>query len=117
MRRSRFRTNLLQALAGFLKPRVAESGVAAQEARDARAIGPPNAIDPVQMGNPGAESMTHQEALKITALAVNLLFVNGQTTERTVVAAERLGHFLGISVKVLPYWDELMVQVDGAPVE
>ena len=60
--------------------------------------------------------MTREEALKITALAANLLFVHGQTTERTVVAAERLGHFLGIPVKVLPYWDELVVEVDGAPV-
>jgi uncharacterized membrane protein YjjP (DUF1212 family) len=60
--------------------------------------------------------MTREEALKITALAASLLFVHGQTTEETVVAAERLGRFLGISVKVLPYWDQLIVEVDGTPV-
>jgi len=76
----------------------------------------PTQLTQFKWETPGAEPMTHQEALKITALAANLLFVNGQTTERTVVAAERLGRFLGISVKVLPYWDELIVEVDGASV-
>src|SRR6201994_3405316 len=73
----------------------------------------PTQLTQFEWETPGAEPMTHDVALKITALAANLLFVNGQTTERTVVAAERLGHFLGISVKVLPYWDELIVEFDG----
>jgi uncharacterized membrane protein YjjP (DUF1212 family) len=38
------------------------------------------------------------------------------TTERTVTAAERLGRALGVAAKVLPYWGELTVQLDGAPV-
>jgi hypothetical protein len=38
------------------------------------------------------------------ALAATLLFAHGQTTERTVTAAERLGRALGVTVKVLPYW-------------
>jgi uncharacterized membrane protein YjjP (DUF1212 family) len=54
--------------------------------------------------------------LKTTALAATLLFAHGQTTERTVTAAERLGRALGVTVRVLPYWGELTVELDGAPV-
>jgi hypothetical protein len=49
-------------------------------------------------------------------LAATLLFAHGQTTERTVTAAERLGRALGVTVKVLPYWGELTVEIDGVPV-
>jgi uncharacterized membrane protein YjjP (DUF1212 family) len=51
--------------------------------------------------------------LKTTALAATLLLAHGQTTERTIVAAERLGHALGVSARVLPYWGELIVELDG----
>jgi uncharacterized membrane protein YjjP (DUF1212 family) len=76
-------------------------------------------VRPTQLTNfkretPCAEWMKREAALKITALAANLLFVHGQTTERTIIVAERLGHFLGVSAKILPYWDELIVEVDGA---
>ncbi|UQR63178.1 threonine/serine exporter family protein [Bradyrhizobium sp. C-145] len=54
--------------------------------------------------------------METTALAATLLFSHGQTTERTVAAAERLGHALGVTVTVLPYWGELIVKVDGAAV-
>lgn len=46
------------------------------------------------------------------ALAALLLFTHGQTTERTVVAAEQLGRTLGAPVRVLPHWDELVVELD-----
>jgi uncharacterized membrane protein YjjP (DUF1212 family) len=59
---------------------------------------------------------TCEAALKTTALAATLLFAHGQTTERTVTAAERLGRALGVTVKVLPYWGELTVELDGASV-
>jgi uncharacterized membrane protein YjjP (DUF1212 family) len=65
---------------------------------------------------PCPEPLTCEAALKTTALAATLLFSHGQTTERTVTAAERLGRALGVMVKVLPYWGELTVQMDGAPV-
>ncbi|MGY4480196.1 threonine/serine ThrE exporter family protein [Bradyrhizobium sp. USDA 3364] len=61
-------------------------------------------------------ALTYEAALKTTALAATLLFAHGQTTERTVAAAERLGHALGVPVKVLPYWGEITVQLDGAPI-
>src|ERR1700720_3490306 len=62
------------------------------------------------------EPLTREAALKTTALAATLLFAHGQTTEQTVIAAERLGRALGVTVRVLPYWGELTVQLDGAPV-
>ena len=65
---------------------------------------------------PGPEPLTCEAALKTTALAATLLFAHGQTTERTVTVAERLGRALGVAVKVLPYWGELIVEIDGAPV-
>jgi uncharacterized membrane protein YjjP (DUF1212 family) len=46
------------------------------------------------------------------ALAASLLFMHGQTTERTVVAAQQLGRALGVPVRVLPHWDELVVKLD-----
>jgi uncharacterized membrane protein YjjP (DUF1212 family) len=64
---------------------------------------------------PGFGPLTYEAALKTTALAATLLFAHGQTTERTVAAAERLGRALGVTVKVLPYWGELIVELDGAP--
>src|ERR1700704_6450054 len=65
---------------------------------------------------PCPEPLTCEAALKTTALAATLLFAHGETTERTVTAAERLGRALGVTVKVLPYWGELTVQLDGAPI-
>ncbi len=60
---------------------------------------------------PGPEPLTCEAALKTTALAATLLFAHGQTTERTVTAAERLGRALGVTVKVLPYWGKLTVEL------
>jgi hypothetical protein len=40
---------------------------------------------------PGFGPLTYEPTLKTTALAATLLFARGQTTERTVAAAERLG--------------------------
>jgi uncharacterized membrane protein YjjP (DUF1212 family) len=65
---------------------------------------------------PCPERLTCEAALKTTALAATLLFAHGQTTERTVTAAERLGRALGVPIKVLPYWGELTVVLDGAPI-
>ena len=62
------------------------------------------------------EPLTREAALKTTALAAALLFVHGQTTERTVLAAERLGRALGVTVRVLPYWGALIAELDGAPI-
>jgi len=70
----------------------------------------------VETEAPCPEPLTREAALKTTALAATLLFAHGQTTERTVTAAEQLGRALGVTVKVLPYWGELTVALNGAPI-
>jgi uncharacterized membrane protein YjjP (DUF1212 family) len=52
-------------------------------------------------------------SLDTVALAAGLLFANGQTTERTVVATEQLGRSFGLDVRVLPQWGELTVEIEG----
>jgi uncharacterized membrane protein YjjP (DUF1212 family) len=46
------------------------------------------------------------------ALAASLLFTHGQTTEKTVVAAQQLGRTLGVPVRLLPHWGELVIELD-----
>lgn len=53
--------------------------------------------------------------IEVVAQAAAQLLDEGQTTERTVVATERLGRALGLPVRVLPRWGELTVHVEGAP--
>ena len=67
----------------------------------------------VQSSPPCFEPPTREAALSIIALAATLLFAHGQTTERTVVTAERLGRALGVPVRVLPDWGELIVEIEG----
>ena len=45
-------------------------------------------------------------------LTVALLFAHGQTTERVVATAERLGRAFGLPVRVLPQWDQLVVEIE-----
>ena len=55
------------------------------------------------------------DEVETIVLAASLLFTHGQTTERTVVAAQQLGRTLGVPVRVLPHWDELVVELDHTP--
>jgi uncharacterized membrane protein YjjP (DUF1212 family) len=59
--------------------------------------------------------LTRAAALDIVATAAALLFKNGQTTERVVLAVKRLGHALGLPLTAQPHWDELALQVEGTP--
>ena len=59
--------------------------------------------------------LTRTAALETVAEAAALLFKNGQTTERVVVTGERLGHALGMRLKLHPHWGELALQVEGSP--
>src|SRR5437899_7712693 len=68
-------------------------------------------IQPSSPPEPGL--LTREAALDAISLAAALLFAHGQTTERTVIAAERLGRALGVSVTALPYWGQLTVEIDG----
>ena len=50
-----------------------------------------------------------ETTLKIIALATALLLENGQSTEETVAAADRLGRALGEPVTLRAYWGEIHV--------
>src|SRR5947207_73100 len=47
--------------------------------------------------------------LDLILISARLLFANGQTTERTVVAVEQLAEALGLRVTVFPRWGELIL--------
>ncbi len=66
-----------------------------------------------QSSRSDSEAAAREAALDTVALAARLLFVHGQTTERMVVTAERLGAAMGVPAKVLPDWDKLTVEFDG----
>ncbi|MBV8792071.1 MAG: threonine/serine exporter family protein, partial [Pseudolabrys sp.] len=50
----------------------------------------------------------NERAILVLAVA-RTLFVNGQSTEQTVGAAQRLGHALGLRATLLPRWGELQL--------
>jgi uncharacterized membrane protein YjjP (DUF1212 family) len=52
-------------------------------------------------------------ALDLTLLAATLLFINGQTTERTIDEARRLAGTLGFRGALLPRWGDLTVRIDN----
>lgn len=56
--------------------------------------------------------MTPQEHCKLVLAFARVLFVNGQATEQTVAAAERLGRTLGLRARVMPRWGEVQLQFE-----
>ena len=59
--------------------------------------------------------MTFQERSALILASAQTLFVNGQTTEQTIIEAERLGSALGPPVAVTARWSELKLESrDGA---
>jgi uncharacterized membrane protein YjjP (DUF1212 family) len=56
--------------------------------------------------------MTLRELCNLILAFARVLYVNGQATEQTVGASERLGHTLGLHVKIMPRWGELQLQCE-----
>jgi uncharacterized membrane protein YjjP (DUF1212 family) len=56
--------------------------------------------------------MAPDERLDLVLAFARVLFINGQATEQTVGASERLGHTLGLRVKLMPRWGELQLESD-----
>jgi uncharacterized membrane protein YjjP (DUF1212 family) len=54
--------------------------------------------------------MAMDERYNLVLAFARVLFINGQATEQTVAAAERLGRRLGLRVKLMPRWGELRLQ-------
>ena len=58
--------------------------------------------------------MTLQGRSDLILALARVLFVNGQSTDQTVAAAERLGQTLGLHAEILPRWGELQLEAqDG----
>jgi uncharacterized membrane protein YjjP (DUF1212 family) len=54
--------------------------------------------------------MPPDERSKLVLALARILFVNGQATEQTVAATERLARRLGLRVTLMPRWGELQLQ-------
>ncbi len=54
--------------------------------------------------------MTLEQRSNLVLAFARVLYVNGQATEQTVAAAERLGRTLGLRAQVMPRWGELRLQ-------
>src|SRR5271155_653358 len=59
--------------------------------------------------------MTLEERSGLVLVLARVLFVNGQSTDQTLAAAERLGDTLGLRVKLLPRWGELQLHAQDGP--
>jgi uncharacterized membrane protein YjjP (DUF1212 family) len=62
---------------------------------------------------PSQPKVEPADVLHLLGVGVTLLFENGQTTERVISAATRLGAALGYSAIVLPRWGEVSIRIDG----
>jgi uncharacterized membrane protein YjjP (DUF1212 family) len=57
--------------------------------------------------------MTADERSRLVLGFARVLYVNGQSTEQTVGAAERLARALGLRATIVPRWGELELLVDN----
>src|SRR5262249_784403 len=57
---------------------------------------------------------TREESSNLILAFVRVLFINGESTQQTLSAAERVSNYLGFRTTVLPRWGELEVQTDDS---
>src|SRR4051812_18927968 len=58
-------------------------------------------------------SMTLQERSELVLAFARVLFVNGQATDQTGIAAERLAAVLGLQARLMLRWGELQLRAEG----
>jgi uncharacterized membrane protein YjjP (DUF1212 family) len=58
--------------------------------------------------------MTREECSNVVLAFARVLFINGESTQQTLDATERLGNCLGFRVRTFPRWGELEVQTEDA---
>ena len=58
--------------------------------------------------------MTLRERSNLVLAFARVLYVNGQATDQTVAAAERLGRALGLHAQLIPRWGELVLLSEAA---
>ena len=56
--------------------------------------------------------MTLEERSDLVLTFAQVLYENGQSTDQTLAAAERLGQALGLSAQIIPSWGELQLQAE-----
>src|SRR3984893_7592935 len=56
--------------------------------------------------------MTLEERSNLILAFARVLYVNDQSTDQTVAAAERFGDALGLRAKIMPRWGELQLQAE-----
>jgi uncharacterized membrane protein YjjP (DUF1212 family) len=57
--------------------------------------------------------MTLKELFNLVLAFTRVLYVNGQATDQTVAAGERLARSLGLHAKIMPRWGELQLEAEG----
>src|SRR5499427_2499465 len=57
-----------------------------------------------------AATMTREERLDLILAFVRVLYINGESTEQTLRAGERLSDCLGVRATIFPHWGDLEVQ-------
>ena len=65
----------------------------------------------------GGPIMSLQERSNLVLAFAKVLFANGQATEQTIGAAERLGRALRLHAKIMPRWGELGLEAEDKDVE
>src|SRR5262249_26222427 len=60
----------------------------------------------------GGADMTLEERSDLVLAFARVLYVNGQSTDETLAAAERLGDTLGLRVQIMARWGELQLQAE-----
>jgi uncharacterized membrane protein YjjP (DUF1212 family) len=58
--------------------------------------------------------MTLEERSNVVLALAGVLYANGQSTDQTLASAERLGHTLGLRIKIMPRWGELLLQAEDS---
>ncbi len=56
--------------------------------------------------------MTSEERCNLVLAFARVLYVNGQATDQTAAAAERIGQISGLRVKITPRWGALQLESD-----
>src|SRR5260370_39698666 len=58
--------------------------------------------------------MTLEERSNLVLALARVLYVNGQSTDEALAAAEQLGPTLDLRVKIMPRWGELLLQAQDS---
>ncbi len=56
--------------------------------------------------------MTLEARANLVLAAIRVLYVNGQATDQTLAAGERLGNCLGLRASIMPRWGELQLRAE-----